>query len=114
VSEFTIERGGGSWDDSTIETFSKRVGCQLDVSQPVFKAVKRPFRDELGPLALVKRLRNELAHGSISFAQCAEEMTVSRLVELKDKTVAYLLEVLRCFSTYIASFHFLVPRHRPT
>lgn len=109
-----VKGGGGSWDDTAIEVFSKRVGCQLDVSQPVYSAVKRPFRDDLGPLALVKHLRNHLAHGSISFAQCAEEMTVGRLVELKDRTVDYLREILRCFSAYLESFQYLLPERRPT
>ena len=114
IGLFEIDKGGGgNWDDSAIEAIIQRLGFQLVVSKPVYNSVKRPFRDELGPLALVKQLRNRLAHGSISFAQCAEDVTVGRLVELKDRTVDYLREVVGCFTTYVESFEYLLPERRP-
>lgn len=114
INAFDIEKGGGgNWDDSEIEAFSKRLGFQLNVSKPVYSAIKQPFRDDLGPLALVKQLRNRLAHGSISFAQCAEDVTVGRLIDLKDRTVNYLREVVDCFSRYIERSEYLLPERRP-
>lgn len=114
IAVFDVDKGGGgNWDDEAIEAISQRLGFQLVVSQPVYSAVKRPFRDELGPLALVKNLRNRLAHGAISFAQCAEDVTVERLIELKDKTVNYLREVVNCFTVYVDTFEYLLPEHRP-
>jgi hypothetical protein len=114
IDTFDIDKGGGgNWDDFEIEAFSKRLGFQLNVSRPVYSAVKQPFRDDLGPLALVKQLRNRLAHGSISFAQCAEDVTVGRLVDLKDRTVNYLSEVVSCFATYVESSEYLLPEKRP-
>ncbi|WP_186075454.1 MAE_28990/MAE_18760 family HEPN-like nuclease [Burkholderia gladioli] len=114
INFFDIDKGGGgNWDDSEIEAFSKRIGFRLVVSQAVYSAIKRPFRDDLGPLALVKQLRNRLAHGSISFAQCAEDVTVGRLINLKDSTVNYLKEVVDCFTRYVDSFEYLLPEKRP-
>ncbi|MFM9968027.1 MAG: MAE_28990/MAE_18760 family HEPN-like nuclease [Burkholderiales bacterium] len=114
VTEFSIDKGGGgNWDDQSIEAISKRLGFQLIVSEPVYSAVKRRFQDDLGPLALVKQLRNRLAHGSISFAQCAEDVTVARLDDLKVKTVDYLREVVGCFNAYLDSFEYLLPERRP-
>ena len=114
INAFDIYKGGGgNWDDSEIEALSKRLGFQLSVSQPVYSAIKRPFRDDLGPLALVKELRNRLAHGSISFAQCADDVTVARLVELKERTVNYLKEVVDCFAKYVETFEYLLPEKRP-
>jgi hypothetical protein len=114
VAEFAIDKGGGgNWDDQAIEAVSTRLGCHLVVSEPVYRAIKRRFQDDLGPLALVKQLRNRLAHGSISFAQCAEDVTVARLIELKNKTVDYLREVVGCFNEYLNAFEFLIPERRP-
>jgi len=113
VVDFTIAKAGGNWDDQAIEAMSKRLGLQLVVSKPVHSAIKRKFRDELGPLALVKNLRNRLAHGSISFVQCAEDANVSRLVELKESTVDYLREVVGCFTRYLESLEYLRPERRP-
>lgn len=114
IDSFDIDKGGGgNWDDNAIETISSRLGFQMVVSQSVYSAIKRPFRDELGPLALVKNMRNRLSHGSISFAQCAEDVTVDQLIDLKNKTVAYLREVVDCFSKYIENFEYLHPDKRP-
>ena len=114
IAEFSLDKGGGgNWDDQAIEAISRRLGFQLAVSEPVYSAVKRRFQDDLGPLALVKQLRNRLAHGSISFSECAENVTVARLIDLKDKTVDYLREVVGCFNTYLNSFEFLLPERRP-
>ncbi len=114
VEEFELDKGGGNWDDQAIEAISKRLGFQLTVSETVYSAVKRRFQNDLGPLALVKQLRNQLAHGSISFSECAENVTVAWLLDLKDKTVDYLREVVECFSKYLDGFEYLVPERRPT
>jgi hypothetical protein len=114
IAAFEIDKGGGgNWDDSAIETISSRLGFQLVVSQPVYSTVKRPFRDGLGPIAAVKKLRNNLAHGSISFAQCAENETVAHLIEMKDATVNYLREVVDCFTRYVDNFEYILPERRP-
>ena len=114
IAEFDIDKGGGgNWDDAAIEAISHRLGFRLIVSPPVYSAIKRRFQDDLGPMALVKDLRNRLAHGSISFAQCAEDVTVARLQELKGMTVAYLREVVGCFANYVEAHEYLIPERRP-
>jgi hypothetical protein len=114
IGEFSIEKGGGgNWDDVAIETISSRLGFQLDVSKPVYSDIKRRVKDDLGPLALVKTLRNQLAHGSISFTECADDVTVTWLVELKDKTASYLREVVSRFVKYVETQEYLVQDKRP-
>lgn len=114
VANFDIEKGGGgNWDDNAIEKFSERLGLALVVSQPVYSSVKQPIRNDLGPLQLVKDLRNRLAHGSISFTECAGDVTVAQLIELKQKTVDYMREVVERFISYLSGHEFLVPARRP-
>jgi hypothetical protein len=114
VTEFALEKGGGgNWDDDAIEEIAARLGFQLNVDRAVYSGIKRPFRDDLGPLGLVRKLRNSLAHGSISFAECGENVTVGELRDLSDRTAAYLREVVRAFEAYIQDHRFLVEEMRP-
>lgn len=114
IDTFTIEKANaGNWDDREIENVIERVGLELKINKRVYQAIKQPFRNDLGPLAFVKQLRNDLAHGSMSFAECAAEITVKELVALKEKTVDYLDDVVDHFARYIDRFEYLAPEKRP-
>ena len=113
---FRVERGrGGSWDEEEITAVAMRLGLDLSlsISPAVFKSVKRRVRDDKGCLELVKDLRNRLAHGSLSFRECGEGVTVSELRDIKDRTASYLREVVSAFSFYIQRHEFLLPDRRP-
>lgn len=114
VSRFSVDKGGGgNWDDGAIEAVATRLGCRLVVSPDAYSAIKRPFMDDLGPLRLVKRRRNSLAHGSISFAECGENLTAGDLRDLADRTASYLREVVAAFQAYIDRHEYLLPARRP-
>jgi hypothetical protein len=114
VSGFAVDKGGGgNWDDGTIEAVAGRLGCRLVVASDTYSAVKRPFMDDLGPLGLVKRRRNLLAHGSISFVECGENLTASELRDLSDRISKYLREVVDAFQSYINGYEYLIPARRP-
>lgn len=103
VDSFRITKGAGNWDDTEIETITKRLGCTLAVPREAFKAAKRPFRNDKNALGLIKSLRNQLAHGEISFAQCSEGVTVEELERLTELTSDYLKGVAASFEVYVAS-----------
>jgi hypothetical protein len=105
--------GGGNWDDDAIEKVSTRLGCNLQITRPTKAAVKRPLRDEYGPLKLVKLRRNDLAHGSISFVDCADGVAVAELRRTAEVVGAYLQEVIDCFVKYVNGYEFLRPEHKP-
>lgn len=113
VSQLKIEKGGGNWDDRAIKDISDRLGLSLRISHEIYSGVKRPFRDDQGPLAYIKSLRNKLAHGSLSFAECGENITVSELRDLTERTTLYLQEVVNCFKLSIDAHEFLLPERRP-
>lgn len=115
MQELRIEKGGGgNWDDEAIEKITMRIGCTLAISKGTRSAIKRAVRDDLGPMKLVKNRRNSLAHGSISFTDCADGVAVSELRSMTDAVSQYLREAIECFISYIDLFEFLHPSSKPT
>ncbi len=115
MDKFRIDvGGGGNWDDETIYNISSRIGCQLEITPETRASIKRTIRDDLGPLKLVKNRRNSLAHGTISFNDCGEGVTVADLRLISSAVVTYLREVIHCFSSHIDLFDFLLPECKPT
>jgi MAE_28990/MAE_18760-like HEPN len=114
VEEFTIEvGGGGNWDDDAIETISDRIGCRLNITPETRTGVKRPLRDDLGAMKLVKKRRNGLAHGSISFTDCADGVSIAELRTTANRVEGYLREVIDSFAEYVDGHHFIAPQRRP-
>ena len=103
----------GNWDDSRIERMSARLGCDLQISAATNAAIKRPIRDDMGHLALIRDRRNRLAHGNLSFAECGADVTIEDLRRTKDCTVLYLREVIAAFEHHIDSYRFLKVDRRP-
>lgn len=114
MKEWEISRsGGGNWDDKVIEDVTARLGCKLSVSSKALKGIKRVVRDDKGALALVRDLRNKLAHGALSFSECGDGVTLSELREIKERTTLYLKEVVAAFHAYIDGHMFLEASSRP-
>lgn len=114
VKPWDIQKGGGgNWDDTELERIAERLGVELRIDATIKTNAKRHIRDDLSALALVKVLRNKLAHGSLSFTQCGENVTVAELRDLKTRAAEYLREVIRFFQSSIDSFAFLQPAKRP-
>lgn len=51
-------------------------------------------------LERVKSLRNELAHGSLSFAECGRDLTYQDLIQIKNETIYFLKGFLEGIKTY--------------
>lgn len=114
LEPFDIEKGGGgNWDDGAIEEMSKRLGCELNLSRKVKTEVKRHIRNEMGALKLVKTMRNNLAHGNISFSDSADQVTVSELKSLAKAVIDYLTAVVDRFSSFVDQHEYLMPDRRP-
>lgn len=112
ILNFTIERRG-NWDDREIQTITSRLGCDLQISADVLSGIKKPIRDEKGALVLIRDLRNRLGHGSLSFSECGDGMTVLDLRDLTQRVALYLREVVSAFREYIDTYEFLIPQRRP-
>lgn len=102
IANFEIERGGGgNWDDASIERICERVGCGLTLSPSVVEAAKRHVRDDMGALKLVRDRRNGLAHGSLSFVECSDGVTVAELRLVATAVGDYMREAVGCFVSFI-------------
>lgn len=112
---FKLEKGGGgNWDDVEIYKLSQRLGLSLNISNNTHRDIKQPFRDDKGALVLIRILRNKLAHGDLSFAECGENITAHDLRQLTDRVALYMREVVACFKSSIDAHEFLQPDRRPT
>lgn len=113
VAPFDIQKGGGgNWDDKSIEAMSRRLGFRLKLNSALMTRVKGKVRNDLGPIGLVKSLRNELAHGEISFVECAGETDVRALRDIRDITSEYMRGVMNAFIKYIENIEFVVEGKR--
>lgn len=56
-------------------------------------------RDKFNML-LVKNKRNSLAHGLDSFGECARDITIAQLAEIKEEVFEFIGEVISCMSVY--------------
>lgn len=110
ISTFQFELGGGgNWDDQSIQSLVKRLGLKFNVKRNTLAAVKRKRRDDMGALKLVKDRRNRLAHGALSFVECADGVVVDELRDLVLAVGDFLDESIGMFVRYIDSFDFLSP-----
>lgn len=58
-------------------------------------------------LVIIKKNRNDLAHGFKSFADVGKDKTANELLEIKNKTVRYLREILQNIEQYLSSQDYL-------
>lgn len=102
IAPFKLEKGGGgNWDYGNILKVSNRIGINLKFRGRFMEKVNPKPRHKSGVLETVKKRRNDLAHGSISFVECANELTHSELQDLVDTVVEYLSKVVNAFEGYI-------------
>lgn len=114
IEGFKMERGGGgNWDDGEIEVIVGRLGFKLTIDRRIYSSVKRRIKDDLGPLGIVKKFRNSLAHGEISFTECGQNVTVGELRNIATVTASYMSAVVQAFETYIDQHEYLLEESRP-
>lgn len=51
-------------------------------------------------MLLVKRKRNDLAHGIDSFGESARDISISQLSEIKDEVLIFMSSVITCMKSY--------------
>lgn len=84
--------GGGNIDGRKVRSFSEVYGFSCTVHRNANNGFK---------LYEVKKHRNALAHGLVSFSECGRNYTVSDLRQTKHEVVMYLRGILRNISRYL-------------
>jgi hypothetical protein len=103
----------GGLDDKTIEGLVDRYGISLSVRPKIRTGIKHQVHDKLGFLELVRKRRNELAHGHGSFADIGKDYTTTELVKWSWLTYQYLKEVLASFEVHVVAQLFRGPPRAP-
>jgi hypothetical protein len=57
-------------------------------------------------LVVVKRERNDLAHGHKSFAECGRDLTYKNLLTTKNQAILYTRQILKNLDHYIDNKHY--------
>lgn len=65
------------------------------------------------PLLTIKTSRNDLAHGSKSFAEVGRNYSVTEIIAMKEKVITYLNAMLANVAAYIIHQHYLSTSNRP-
>ena len=74
--------------------------------------ISRPSVDG-NDLLTVKTTRNDLAHGSKSFAEVGRNFTISDIVRIKDRVIAYLAAMLTNVTASIQQQHYRTSAQHP-
>jgi hypothetical protein len=90
---------GGNLDGRKIRELSQVYGFSSTVHRNAKDGIK---------LFQVKKHRNDLAHGLVSFSECGRNYTVSDLRQAKHEVVIYLRGILRNISRYLEQKKFRV------
>ncbi|MGF1888107.1 hypothetical protein L4D13_18435 [Photobacterium profundum] len=93
--------GGGNWDTVEIKRLSKSIGITIKLPKALNTSINQPFRDDKGPLRLIKDIRNKLAHGSLSFTECGNNHVASDFRKLIDIVTSYLKNIIASYEQFI-------------
>ncbi|MBD2849089.1 MAE_28990/MAE_18760 family HEPN-like nuclease [Acinetobacter baumannii] len=93
--------GGGNWDTQEIHRLSASIGITLNLPEQLREKVNKKFRNDKGPIRLIKEIRNKLAHGSLSFTECGANHVASEFRQLIDIVKEYLQFLISEYEKYI-------------
>lgn len=94
---------GGTLDDARIDVLLRRHGIIVPIPPRLDAALNRHVLDNQGPLKIVRRRRNDLAHGLASFGDCGRDVSIRDLRNWASIVFWYLRQVIGEFERHVAS-----------
>ena len=104
-----IKRSAGNWDDRSISRVSGNLGVELTLDGELRRRACGHYVDDISRLGFVRKRRNELAHGVLTFEEGARDRTCAELEDLVAVVSDYLERVVECFETFLEACRFLTP-----
>lgn len=107
-STAVAKRENGNWSNEQIEQFANLLACSLSVRDGVHhRACIRFFVNNMCPMKYVRHMRNELAHGNLSFIEAGTALSVEQLDDLRSAVLDYMDDVTSSFRFYLEDKKYL-------
>lgn len=108
LQAFLIKGEPGSWNDEAIKKVAERLGCSLSLSREVSRAAyERKYRNDTTALKYLADKRNAIAHGSSTFEEGANDLSIEELEELSERILPYLKEVTKSYQNFLVNKRYL-------
>jgi hypothetical protein len=110
VGSTHVSKREGNWSHAEVAAFAEKLGCVLTIADDVRnRACVRNFQNDMPPIKYVRHMRNQLAHGNLSFVDASSALSVDQLGELRDAVMDYAAAVVGSFKAYLESQKYLRP-----
>ncbi len=107
--QVAIRKTDGNWDDQRIIKFSRKYGVRIRWPRGLRQKVFQPYFNELTAMEYIRKRRNDLAHGFITFEHGADGKTHADLDYLANLTLKFIGAVVVSYEDYITSNSYLRP-----
>lgn len=104
--EFKPSLNSGNLDDLRIQDELQRHGIHIQFPRPLVTRLKRHVQDQDGPLVVIRKRRNDLAHGLTSFGECGRDVSTTELREWTFVVIAYLRHIVTYFEHFVNAHGF--------
>lgn len=103
----SIKKTDGNWDEKRIQKLSDKLGVELVFQDEFKQTLERHYFNELTRLQYIRKRRNDLAHGFITFEEGADGKTLSELEELSETAIGFMEIVVDAYNVYMKDKKFV-------
>ena len=109
LQAFQIKGEPGSWNDDAIKKVARRLGCNLSLSAAVRRAAyERIHKNKTTALQYLALRRNAIAHGTSTFEEGANDLTIDELENLSERILPYLKAVSESYQHFLINKKYMV------
>ncbi|MCJ8517849.1 hypothetical protein ABID21_000636 [Pseudorhizobium tarimense] len=103
-----IAKKESNWSHKEIRAIAETLTCRLAIREDVeTQACVVHFMDQKPPMLYVRHMRNQLAHGNLSFVDAASALSTGQLEFLHGAVIEYMKDVVTSFNSYLDAKQFL-------